>query len=138
MKRLILALAILLPAALAGAQEITEPIQYTWITTSCETWDCAASAFLLSAGDGNTIVLPSGSQKRPWLVLRRVESGSVYIPEDEPFTCDVFQLMPDALTHYNGLERCKSPVMMNTLDGRVVVLSLATCEPAGRRRSAGH
>lgn len=138
MKPLILALALVLPAAAASAQGFTEPIEYTWVTTSCETWDCAASAFLLSAGDGNTIVLPSGNEKRPWLVLRRVEAGSVYIPEDEPFRCEVFQQMPDALTHYTGLERCRSPYILNTVDGRVVVMSMAKCDPAGRRRSAGH
>jgi hypothetical protein len=138
MRHLILALAILLSAAAASAQEFTEPIQYTWIATSCETWDCAASAFVLAAGDRNTIVLPTGSEKRPWLVLRRVEAGSVFIPEDEPFNCNVFQEMPDALTHYNGLDHCQSPMILNTLDGRVVVTSLAKCEPAGRRRSAAH
>ena len=138
MRQLFLALAILLPAAAVSAQEFTEPIQYTWVTTSCETWDCAASAFVLAAGDRNVIVLPTGSEKRPWLILRRVEAGSVFIPEDEPFSCEVFTQMNLALTRYNELEHCKSPLLMNTLDGRAVVMSLASCEPAGRRRAAGH
>jgi hypothetical protein len=138
MKPVILALAILLPTAVASAQEFTEPIEYTWITTSCETWDCAASAFMMAAGDRNIIVLPTGSVKRPWLVLQRVVKGSIFIPDDEPFSCEVFAQMTDAMTRYNELESCKSPLVMNTLDGRAVVLSLANCEPAGRRRAAGH
>jgi hypothetical protein len=138
MKALILAVAILLPAVLANAQEFTEPIKYTWISTSCETWDCAASAFILGAGDRNTIILPTGSAKRPWLVLRRVEEGSVFIPEDEPFSCEVFQEMEKAMNRYNELNHCHSPIVMNTHDGRAVVLSMAKCEPSGRRRAATH
>jgi hypothetical protein len=138
MKTLILAAAILVPATLANAQEFTEPIQYTWISTSCETWDCAVSAFLLGAGDRHTIILPTGSEKRPWLVLRRVEEGSVFVPEDEPFSCEVFQEMEKAMLRYGELERCQSPMVMNTMDGRAVVMSMAKCEPSARRRSAGH
>jgi hypothetical protein len=138
MKPLILALAILLPTAAASAQEITPPVEYTWITTSCETWDCAASAFVLSAGDRNVIVLPTRSEKRPWLVLRRVQAGSVFIPEDEPFSCEVFGQMNEAVIRYNGLDGCMSPLLLNTPDGRAVVMSMAKCETAGRRRSAGH
>lgn len=138
MKALILALAISLPAVVTSAQEFTEPIKYTWIATSCENWDCAVAAFAVSAGDRNTIVLPTNSEARPWLILRRVEAGSVYIPEDEPFTCQVFQQMTDALDRYETLERCKSPLVMNMVDGQVTVTSLAKCESGGRRRAAGH
>lgn len=138
MKPLILALAILLPTAVASAQEFTPPVEYTWIATSCENWDCAASAFVLSAGDRNVIVLPTRSEKRPWLVLRRVEAGSVFIPDDEPFGCEVFGQMNEALIRYNGLESCTAPLLLNTPDGRAVVMSLAKCETVARRRAAGH
>lgn len=138
MKTLILAAVVLLPATLMNAQEFTEPIKYTWITTSCETWDCAVSAFLLGNGDRNTIILPTGSEKRPWLVLRRVEEGSVFIPDDEPFSCEIFQEMEIAMTRYRELHHCQSPMVMNTHDGRIVVLSMAQCEPSSRRRAAAH
>ncbi len=138
MKPIIVALAILFPAAVAGAQEFTQPIRYTWIATSCETWDCAVTAFIQAAGDRNTIVVPTKSEKRPWLVLRRVEAGSIFIPEDEPFSCEVFQQMTDAMTRYNGLAGCQSPLVMNMLDGTAVVMSMAKCEPSGRRRAAAH
>jgi hypothetical protein len=138
MKPIIVALAILFPAVITSAQEFTQPITYTWIATSCETWDCAVTAFIQAAGDRNTIVLPTKSEKRPWLVLRRVEAGSIFIPEDEPFSCEVFQQMTDAMTHYNGLQGCQSPLVMNMLDGTAVVMSMAKCEPAGRRRAAAH
>ncbi|MFL6247652.1 MAG: hypothetical protein ACJ74H_16625 [Thermoanaerobaculia bacterium] len=138
MKALIVAIAILLPAPLLQAQDFTEPIKYTWIATSCENWDCAVSAFLLAGGNPHTIILPTHSEKRPWLVLRRVEEGSVYVPEDEPFSCEVFQQMENAMTRYNELNTCQSPMVMNTLDGRAVVMSMAKCEPSARRRAAGH
>ena len=138
MKAFILAAAILLPATVASAQQFTSPITYTWISTSCETWDCAVSAFILGAGDRNTIILPTANEKRPWLVLRRVEAGSVFIPEDEPFSCEVFQEMQQAMIRYGELHKCQSPMVMNTVDGQAVVLSMAKCEPSTRRRAAGH
>jgi hypothetical protein len=138
MKQLFLALATVCCSVAASAQDYTSPIRYTWITTSCETWDCASSAFLQSAGDRNTIVMPTGNEKRPWLVLRRVQEGSTYIPETEPFACEVFDKMDGAMTRYSGLAPCHYPTILNVTDGRAVVMSMPTCEPEGRRRSAGH
>ncbi|HEV7764308.1 MAG TPA: hypothetical protein VGQ76_04845, partial [Thermoanaerobaculia bacterium] len=109
----------------------------TWITTSCETWNCAAAAFVL-AGDSSTFVLPSGNEKRPWLVVRRVEEGSIFIPEDEPFRCEVFDDMSGAMSSYQDLDPCHGPTLMNVSDGRAVVLALRECESDARRRSVGH
>lgn len=142
MRHLTLALVILcvsaLASATASAQEITKPIRYTWITTACENWDCAASAFMQSGGDGNTIVLPTGTQKHPWLVLRRIEEGSIFIPETEPFTCEVFDKLDGAVTRYSQMAPCHTPTILNTTDGRAVVLSMLKCEDTTRRRAAGH
>ena len=137
MRTLTLVLAVLCVSAAAEAQ-ITKPIRYTWITTACENWDCAASAFILSAGDGNTIVLPTGYQKHPWLVLRRVEEGSIFIPDTEPFACEVFDRLDGAAARYSELAPCHTAMTMNTPDGRAVVLSLRNCDDAKRRRAAGH
>jgi hypothetical protein len=137
MKQLTLALAVLCVSGIASAQ-VTKPIRYTWIATACENWDCAASAFILSAGDGNTIVLPTGNEKHPWLLLRRVEEGAIFIPETEPFTCEVFEKLDGAVTRHSELAPCHAAMTMNTPDGRAVVLSMRNCEDATRRRSAGH
>jgi hypothetical protein len=137
MKAIPLALAILFTTAELRAQETTQPIRYTWITTSCENWNCAAAAFVL-AGDSSTFVLPTGNEKRPWLVVRRVEEGSVFIPEDEPFACEVFDGMNEAMSSYEKLDPCHGATLMNVNDGRSVVLALRECEPGSRRRAAGH
>jgi hypothetical protein len=133
MKTFLLALAITLAATSASAQDITAPIKYTWIVTSCETWDCASSALLLSHGDGNTIVLPTKNEERPWLVVRRVEEGSIYIPEDEPFHCEVFDDFDNAADRYSDLGPCRLSTVMNMMDGQSVVLSLRKCDSTKRR-----
>lgn len=137
MKGILLALVTILATASTNAQELTQPIRYTWIATSCEDWHCATSAFMLSAGDSNTIVLPTIHEERPWLILRRVEEGSVFIPEDEPFACEVFEETLDAMSRYDKLIPCHAPTILSVPGGQTVVLSLQKCGPL-RRRAAAH
>lgn len=70
-------------------QSGTKPIRYTWIATSCTTWNCAAAALVIADGEPNVLVLPTSITDHPWIILRRVEEGSVYVPEDEPFGCGI-------------------------------------------------
>ena len=87
MKRsmLVVALVTFFLNNFASAQQITNPIHYTWIVSSCENWNCAASALIMANGEPNVIVLPTNVEEAPWLVLRRVEEGSLFIPETESF-----------------------------------------------------
>lgn len=127
----IVALATAVPAL---AQPVTtNPIRYTWIATSCADWNCAASAFMQAAGDKYVIVLPTTNQGRPWLILRRVEEGSIYIPEDEPYVSEVFDNLPDAVFRYDGITSCRGPMIMNVTDGRMVVTSLNECPKPKQR-----
>jgi len=45
---------------------------------------------VLANGQYNTIVLPTGNEERPWLILRRVEEGSIFVPETEPYSGGLF------------------------------------------------
>lgn len=136
MKRILLTVALVAFPSVLSAQETTKPIRYTWIATSCETWNCAAAALVLANGDKHVIVLPTGRDDVPWVTLRRVEEGSVYVPEDEPFTCDVYSAFGDASARFSAMENCHSPLMLNVPDGRVVIASLQKCgDDTGRRRA---
>jgi hypothetical protein len=132
------ALATLLCTGIAAAQELTNPIRYTWIVSSCEKWNCAAAALVMADGEPNVIVIPTGSEERPWLILRRVEEGSVFVPEDEPYTCDVFETVAVAGSTYSSMDTCRSPLMLTVPDGRTIIASLSKCGEGTRRRAASH
>lgn len=122
-----------LAAPIASAEQITKPIRYTWIATSCEAWNCAAAALVLANGDKGVMVLPTSVASRPWVILRRVEEGSIFIPEDEPFGCQVFTTVSQATSHFDSLDACRSPVIVNVPDGRAVVTSLNKCGTSKQR-----
>jgi hypothetical protein len=126
--------AVVLTPALA-AQE-TKPIRYTWIATSCANWNCAAAAMILANGDKHLIVLPTGHDVRPWLILRRVEEGAIELPEGEPFTCSVHDTVVDATNVFTAMDGCLNPMILNTPDGRAVVAGLHKCDDAAQKRRA--
>jgi hypothetical protein len=135
-----LSLAIVVSAPiLAQETPITNPIRYTWIVTSCATWNCAAAALVMADGDKHVMALPTGREDRPWLILKRVESGSVYIPDDEPFGCEVFPTVGEATAHFDGIDSCRAPMILTVPDGRAVVTSAHECADASptKRRAAG-
>ncbi|MDQ3281903.1 MAG: hypothetical protein M3Q69_10885 [Acidobacteriota bacterium] len=134
MKRFLftVALAFLSLQPLA-AEETTKPVRYTWIATSCETWNCAAAALVLAGGDKYVIAIPTGVDERPWVVLRRVESGSIYIPDDEPFALDKFDSVSEATSFFNAMDGCRAPMIMNTPDHSAVVTALRNCNSLKRR-----
>jgi len=134
MKHALAAAALVILAMTAEAQ-IEKPIRYTWIASSCATWNCAAAAMVLANGDTNVVVLPTGLIDTPFVVLRRVEEGSIVLPEGEPFGCEVFDDMNSAAATYNATETCRSPLLFNMPDGRMAVTSLYKCSAVGKRRA---
>ncbi|HYC60604.1 MAG TPA: hypothetical protein VEK79_13650 [Thermoanaerobaculia bacterium] len=138
MRRVLLSLALVTVASAAAAQEATNPIRHTWVVTSCERWTCAAAALIMANGEPNVIALPTGREDRPWLVLRRVEEGSIFIPEDEPFTCEVFESVTEAATKFSTMPSCHGAIVLNVPDGRAVIASTAKCASGERRRSVSH
>ena len=137
------ALAIVLSVPLPAQEPpVTNPIRYTWIVTSCATWNCAAAALVMADGDKHVMALPTGREERPWLILKRVEEGSIYIPDDEPFGCEVFDTVAAATTAFGGIDGCRAPMVLTVPDGRVVVTSAYACANSPttttKRRAAGH
>jgi hypothetical protein len=135
MKRsmLVVVLVTLFTNNFVSAQELTSPIHYTWIVSSCENWNCAAAALIMANGEPNVIVLPTGVEESPWLVLRRVEEGSLFVPETEAFGCEVFEHVGDATTRYTAMDGCRKPLVLTVPDGRSVVVSLKDCNSLRRR-----
>ncbi len=131
----IVAALTLLLTTFTYAQEVTKPIRYTWIVTSCMTWNCAAAALVMANGKPDLIALPTGREERPWLVLKRVEEGSLYIPEDEPFHCVVYPTVADASLNFATMESCHAPMILNVPDGRAVIVSLSNCDSGAKRRA---
>ena len=123
-------LAVLL-APIADAQ-LTNPIRYTWIVTSCASWNCAAAALVMANGDKHVIVLPTGQESRPWVVLKRVEEGALVIDENETWGCETFEGVAQAATRFAAMDACHVPTILSVPDGRAVVISLTDC-PQKRR-----
>ncbi|HVE71220.1 MAG TPA: hypothetical protein VNI54_07615 [Thermoanaerobaculia bacterium] len=133
MRLIAVAAIVLLALTVPALAQTTNPIRYTWITTACSIWNCAAAALVLANGTKDVIVLPTGNEEHPWLVLKRVEAGAVYIPEDEPYGCEVFDTVTDATSRYNAMEACHGAMIMSVPDGRAVVMSLTNCKNGKRR-----
>jgi hypothetical protein len=136
MTRLVIVVALVISFATTASAQGTNPIRYTWIATSCETWNCAAAALVMADGSPDVIVLPTNRDDRPWLILRRVEEGSLFIPEDEPFTCEVFENVTEATSRFTALDGCHAPLILNVPDGRAIVTSLLNCTSGGKKRRA--
>ncbi|HEX6097448.1 MAG TPA: hypothetical protein VF432_14055 [Thermoanaerobaculia bacterium] len=77
----------------------------------------------------------ASSPSRPWLILRRVEEGSIFIPDDEPYACDVFDTLNAASSYMGAMDTCHAPIILNVPDGRTLVTSLSDCGKAAKRRS---
>jgi hypothetical protein len=134
MKRVLLTVALAAVTSVALADTpTTKPIRYTWIASSCSTWNCAAAALVLANGDKYVIVLPTGREDAPWVVLKRVEEGSIYVPPEEPYTCEVFADLHGGTARFHALDSCHAPMILNVPDGRTVVTSLVQCGSVKRR-----
>ena len=134
MKKILLIVAVAMVGSTAFADTpTTKPIRYTWIATSCSTWNCAAAAMVLANGDKYVIVLPTGREDNPWVILKRVEEGSLYIPPEEPFSCEVFDDLEGGSARFRAMDSCHAPMILNVPDGRTVVTSLVDCGSSKRR-----
>ena len=123
-----IALALLFPASARG--QITKPIRYTWMVSSCPTWNCAAAALVMAGGDKHVIVLPTGQQENPWVVLKRVEEGALELDEKEAYSCETFDGVSSAASQFSTIGSCHGPMILNVPDGRTLIVSLKNCPAA--------
>jgi hypothetical protein len=109
------------------------PLTYEWVASPCETWECAQAALAVAHGDPYVVAMPTaGSWK--WVVLRRVVSGSFIVSPESPFGVELFDGVAEASARFASLDHDALPILMSTVDGKMVVVSL---RPSVRRRAVG-
>ena len=108
------------------------PLSHEWVATACETWNCAQSAMILANGNPYVMAAPTGSETWRWIILRRVTAGSFVAPPDAPFAVEQFDRMADAGARFSALDHEALPMLLSTLDGKMLVVSL---RPSERRRA---
>ena len=118
------------------AQTAESPPRYKWIATPCDTWNCALVAMAQSNGEPSVIILPTKSTAHPWIVLKRMEIGTVDIPEDGPFIAECFGTIGEASARFAETDKEKIPIVVTAPDGAMIVVCLHE-EPA-KRRVVGH
>jgi hypothetical protein len=128
-------LLLFVPAITFAGQQPGVPLSNEWLVIPCETWNCAASALVLAAGDQYVMSMPTKSDKFPWIVIRRVPSGSFYVPPDAPFVLESFDSAGDGSARFAAITTDHGPMMLTAPDGKALVISLRAALP--RRPAAG-
>ncbi|HEX7705921.1 MAG TPA: hypothetical protein VF701_05620 [Thermoanaerobaculia bacterium] len=119
----------------AAAETFTSPPRYVWLTTACPAWNCALSVMVQADGNPHVLALPTRSESYPWLVVRREEAGSVYLPENDPFEVQSFEYMTDAIARFHSIPRQRHPLLVTVVDGAVLVVAMREHGSAGKRRA---
>jgi hypothetical protein len=131
----LLVLLAVVAAAPAGGQDGCPcvPIGQIWVTTACETFDCAISAMVVGGGSPYIVAVPTGGEKYKWVVVKRVPAGSAVIEPPDAFVVDTYPTMSEAAEKYGTLQAAVLPQLLTTIDGKSLVVRLREPEPAKKR-----
>lgn len=134
MNRTLLFAVILAVALPVAAQDVCPcvPTTHLWVIKSCDTWDCAASAFILSNGSGNTLVVPTASTDARWAVLELVPAGTA-TSSDPILHVDSYDGWTNASLRFETIDGNLKPMIVSAPDGRFLIVSRNAPEP--RRRA---
>ena len=128
--------AFLLVAMPLAAQTADSPPRFKWVATPCDTWTCALVAMAQSNGDPSVIILPTKSTAHPWVVLKRIEIGSVDVADEGPFMAECFGTMGEASARFASYDQEKIPILVTAPDGGMIVICLH--ETQTKRRVVAH
>ena len=138
MRPLILTLVLLgATAALADDPPFTAPPRYTWISKACPDWNCVMSELAVSQGSPTVFALATTNTTWPWVVLKRLASGSIYLPEEDVFGVEAFGKITDASVRFQEIPAVLAPMLVTAQDGSMLVTSLRP-GAGGRKRSVRH
>ena len=128
--------ALTLLAGDSGAQQACPcvPLTHLWVAVPCDSWNCAASAVVLANGT-DVLPMPTSSADFPWVVLRRVTSGSA-ASMPNTFSVDGFDSLTDGVTRYYATDHELQPMLITAPDGKVLVI--ARLAPEKPRRHVVH
>lgn len=112
------------------------PLTKLWVATTCDTWNCAASALILANGDPMTFTVSSGNTEHPWIVVRQIVSGSGAESPDDPYQLDSFDGLAAAAARFSSLDTSMKPQLLTAPDGKLLVLSLRSA--VAKKRAVGH
>ena len=113
------------------------PAAYQWLVTPYENVHGATTEFLQAAGDPYVIALPTSAVAWPWIVIRRVSSGSVWVDPNTPMTIETFDAIDSATARFASIGADQAPLLVTAKDGRVLVVSLRQPQ-SPRPRAARH
>ena len=132
-----LVFAALLATIPLAAQTANSPPRYKWMATPCDTWGCAIAAMAQANGDPYVIVLPTRSSAHPWVVLKRVEIGTVEDPVDPVFIAECFGGMTEASARFDAMDLEKIPILVTSTDGGIIVVCLHETQTTKKRAVRG-
>jgi hypothetical protein len=125
MKEVLVTVSLLLVAAVpAFAQQACPcvPIAKMWTVETCETWNCAAAATIMSNGDPYVLSMPAPTADGRWLVVKRVNAGSYIAAPDAPFVLETFDGADGASARFLSMAGDHAPMILSVPDGRFVVI----------------
>jgi len=124
-------------AALADDPPFTAPQRYVWISKACPDWNCVMSELAVSQGSPTVLALATTNATWPWVVLKRMEAGSIYLPEEDVFGVETFAKIGDASLRFQEIPAVLAPMLVSAQDGSMLVTSLRPGD-GGRKRSVRH
>jgi hypothetical protein len=131
----VLALLAVAAAIPTGAQDPCPcvPVTHTWVSSACETWDCAISELVVGGGTPYILAVPTGGSQYKWVVVKRVVSGSAIVSPPDAFVVDTYSKMTEAADQYGTLDPAVLPKLITTIDGKSLVVRLREPDPAKKR-----
>ena len=128
----VMLLAFALP--LHSQPSTTAPPPMAWIAVPCADWNCVMTELTVSNGDRNVIAMPTTCKGFPWIVLKKVEAG-IIDPGAEVWTVKHYTSVVEALQSFILISNDRSPLMLTTTGGALIVASLTH---APKQRAARH
>jgi len=122
----------------AGAQQACPciPLSNVWVVKSCDTWNCAAASLIMANGDPYTVSLSTGNTDHPWVIVRRIVTGTATDSSDDPYQLDAFDHATEAMSHFSAMPDSARPIMVSAPDGKMLILSLRA--DSQKRRAVTH
>jgi len=120
---LICSAALLAFALPLHADGFTVPPPMMWTAVPCADWNCVMTELTVANGDRDVIAMPTTCRGFPWVVLKKVPVGIVD-PGEGMWTVNHYTSVVEALQSFILISNDRSPLMLTTTGGTLIVASL--------------